>query len=73
VDERRRTKKEHGDVLDKFVKARYRGGVEYTGEEITGLMTALLFAGQHTSSVTTTWTLINIIHNKAILAKVMEE
>jgi sterol 14-demethylase len=36
-------------------------------EQITGLMVALLFAGQHTSSITSTWTMLHIIHNPEIL------
>ena len=37
------------------------------GVQITGLMVALLFAGQHTSSITSTWTALHIIQNPALL------
>ena len=36
-------------------------------------MIALLFAGQHTSSITSTWTLMFIMHNPRVLAKVLDE
>ena len=42
-----------------FIDARYvnvDGGRPLTEQEITGLLIATLFAGQHTSSITSTWT-----------------
>ena len=47
------------DVLQTFVEARYSqtyGGRLMTPDEITGMLIAALFAGQHTSSITSTWT-----------------
>jgi hypothetical protein len=38
-----------------------------TPGQITGLMVALLFAGQHTSSITSTWTVLHLLHNPALL------
>lgn len=38
-----------------LIDARYRDGSTPTDEEITGLLVAALFAGQHTSSITSTW------------------
>eukprot|EP00884_Botryococcus_braunii_P003088 jgi/Botrbrau1/12780/Bobra.0238s0017.1 len=49
------------DVLQSFIDARYRhidGGRPLTEDEITGLLIAVLFAGQHTSS-------INLGHGRA--------
>lgn len=40
------------------------GGRALTEEEITGLLIAVLFAGQHTSSITTSWTGIFMAANK---------
>lgn len=40
------------------------GGRQLTEEEITGLLIAVLFAGQHTSSITTSWTGIFMAANK---------
>lgn len=40
-----------------FIDARYKNPDRpTTDEEITGLLIAALFAGQHTSSITSTWT-----------------
>eukprot|EP00877_Chromochloris_zofingiensis_P002450 jgi/Chrzof1/12205/Cz06g25080.t1 len=41
------------------------GGRQLTEEEITGLMIAVLFAGQHTSSITSSWTGLYMIDNKS--------
>jgi sterol 14-demethylase len=48
------------DILQSFIEARYspavHGGRALTDGEITGLLIACLFAGQHTSSITSAWT-----------------
>ena len=45
-----------------------------TDEEITGMMIALLFAGQHTSSITGTWTGLRLLDNKdKCMPKIIEE
>ena len=46
-------------LLQALIDSRYRnvyGGRATTDEEIAGLLIAILFAGQHTSSVTSSWT-----------------
>jgi sterol 14-demethylase len=40
------------------------GGRQLTEEEITGLLIAVLFAGQHTSSITSSWTGLFMIDSK---------
>lgn len=55
------------DVLQQFVDARYQnvcGGRQLTSDEITGLLIAVLFAGQHTSSITSAWTGYEMINSK---------
>ena len=44
------------DVLQSFIDARYKDGRALTEDQITGMLIAVLFAGQHTSSITSTWT-----------------
>jgi len=61
------------DILGVFMQVRYRDGRELSAKEIAGLMIALLFAGQHTSTITTSWTLLLLLHHKDELAKVMAE
>jgi len=61
------------DILSLFMDIKYKDGTDITEEEVTGLLIALLFAGQHTSCTTSTWTLLFLLHNPAILTRVMEE
>ncbi len=44
-------------------------GRALTEEEITGLLIAVLFAGQHTSSITTAWTGLFMSANKVRSAR----
>jgi len=55
------------DFLQVLIDSRYRDGTALTDEEIIGLLLAALFAGQHTSSITSTWTGLNIFSKKADL------
>mmetsp|Transcript_10455 Transcript_10455/g.15923 ORF Transcript_10455/g.15923 Transcript_10455/m.15923 type:complete len:479 (+) Transcript_10455:63-1499(+) len=61
------------DILQVFMDLEYKEGGKLTDEEIVGLLIALLFAGQHTSSITSTWTLMFLIFHQRCLDKVMEE
>jgi len=51
----------------------YKDGTKATDDEITGLLIALLFAGQHTSSVTSTWTQLYILADPELKARVAAE
>ena len=67
------------DVLQTFVDARYSeayGGRQMTTDEITGMLIAALFAGQHTSSITSTWTGLYLFSEKyrhKFLPDILEE
>ena len=41
------------------------GGRYLSDDEITGMLIATLFAGQHTSSITSSWTGLTMIQDKA--------
>lgn len=50
-----------------LIDSRYKnvyGGRATTDSEITGLLIAILFAGQHTSSVTSSWTGYRMLSNR---------
>ena len=55
------------------MKMKYKDGTAGTDEEITGLLIALLFAGQHTSCITSTWTSLFICNNKQIKNRIIAE
>lgn len=61
------------DLLQLYIDFKYRDGEKLTDDQIVGMLIALLFAGQHTSSVTSTWTAMFIIHHPKCLERVMEE
>jgi sterol 14-demethylase len=62
------------DILQLFIDFTYKeDGSILTNDEIVGLLIALLFAGQHTSSITSTWTTLLLLHNQRCLKEVMEE
>lgn len=66
INARRANNTKEDDILQVLIDSRYRnvyGGRQMNDSEITGLLIAILFAGQHTSSVTATWTGLRMIAN----------
>jgi len=67
IRERRKLHSQQGpsresvDVLDVLLASRYKDGRAPTDDEMTGLLITLLFAGQHTSSITSAWTIIYLL------------
>lgn len=61
IDKRKASGEKGDDILQVFIDARYKDGTALTNDEITGLLITLLFAGQHTSSITGTWLGMNIV------------
>lgn len=48
-------------------------GSKTDDNQITGMLLATLFAGQHTSSITSTWTLLNLVNSPPFYARAMAE
>ncbi|KAF5443648.1 hypothetical protein F2P56_036186 [Juglans regia] len=61
------------DMLQCFIDSKYKNGRPTTEAEVTGLLIAALFAGQHTSSITSTWTGAYLLRHKEYLSAVLEE
>ena len=61
------------DILSLFMDIKYKDGTPVTEEEVTGLLIALLFAGQHTSCITSTWTSLFIANDKELMSRIMDE
>jgi sterol 14-demethylase len=70
---RRRERRTGEDFLQTLMESRYSDGRALSDHEITGLLLAGMFAGHHTSSVTTAWTLIELLRNPAALARAVAE
>lgn len=61
------------DFLQTLMESNYEDGTPLTEDEITGLLLAAMFAGHHTSSVTTAWTLLELLQNPSYLMRCIEE
>jgi sterol 14-demethylase len=63
------------DLLSGLMKAVYRDGTPMSLHEVCGMIVAAMFAGQHTSTITTTWTLLHLMqpNNKCYLDRVRAE
>lgn len=61
------------DILSIFMDMKYKDGTPASDEHVTGLLIALLFAGQHTSCITSTWTSLFICFNKQIKNRIISE
>ncbi|TPP39890.1 Cytochrome P450 family protein [Leishmania donovani] len=63
------------DLLAGLLGAVYRDGTRMSQHEVCGMIVAAMFAGQHTSTITTTWSLLHLMdpRNKRHLAKLHQE
>eukprot|EP01064_Diplonema_japonicum_P005930 TRINITY_DN13914_c5_g1_i1.p1 TRINITY_DN13914_c5_g1~~TRINITY_DN13914_c5_g1_i1.p1 ORF type:complete len:495 (+),score=74.45 TRINITY_DN13914_c5_g1_i1:62-1486(+) len=63
------------DIINALLNAVYRDGVEMTDHERIGIMLGVIFAGQHTSLITSTWVLCYLSNasNAELLRKHREE
>lgn len=68
-----KSKSDGTDILSIFQDIKYKDGTPITDAEVTGLLIALLFAGQHTSCISSTWTLLFIANDPSIFSRVLEE
>jgi len=73
IENRKKTGAKEPDLLQTFIDGVYKDGTPLKNDEIIGLLIAGLFAGQHTSSITSTWTGLHILTDKKWLDKVSKE
>ena len=71
--ERRRTRAKPDDFMQALMDARYEDGRALNDDEVTGILLTMLFAGQHTSAVLATWTLLELLRDPAYLARIRDE
>jgi sterol 14-demethylase len=66
--------KEDRDLLDVLVSIKDDEGTSrFTANEVTGMFISLMFAGHHTSSGTSSWTLIELLRHPDVYAQVQQE
>jgi sterol 14-demethylase len=63
------------DLLNALSKAVYRDGTPMSLHEVCGMIVAAMFAGQHTSTITTLWTILHLFRagNEKQLAQIRAE
>ncbi|RLB49348.1 MAG: cytochrome P450 [Deltaproteobacteria bacterium] len=74
IIERRRRKGIHSeDFTQTLMESKYADGTFLSDHEITGILIAAMFAGHHTSSVTTAWALLELLRAPDYYDKVCTE
>jgi sterol 14-demethylase len=73
VEKRKESGYRGEDFLQTLIDAEYSDGTKLSDHEITGMLVAAMFAGHHTSSVTTAWTLIELLRHPRFLEEVRSE
>ena len=73
VRSRKSSNRVEEDVLQNLMDSKYRDGRPTTEAEVTGLIMAILFAGKHTSTTTSTWTGARLLSHTECLAGALEE
>jgi len=61
------------DMLTILIESTYKDGETLDDKSIAGLLIALLFAGQHTSGITSSWTGFFLLQNPNFMAEVVQE
>ncbi|KAG2562746.1 hypothetical protein PVAP13_8KG244401 [Panicum virgatum] len=61
------------DVLQNLIDSKYSDGRSTTEAEVVGLIISFLFAGKHTSTITSTWTGAHLLANARCLTSALEE
>ncbi|MDQ1551244.1 MAG: sterol 14alpha-demethylase [Mycobacterium sp.] len=62
------------DMLDVLVSIKDdEGNARFSADEVTGMFISLMFAGHHTSSGTSAWTLIELLRHTDVYADVIKE
>jgi sterol 14alpha-demethylase len=73
VEQRRQSGGWEHDMLQVYMDSTYSDGRKLTDHEITGMVIWFMFAGHHTSSNTTAWTLLEIARNPQFKARLFAE
>jgi sterol 14-demethylase len=74
IDGRRREGRETSDLLAILTKVRNAdGSARYNVDMITGMFISMMFAGHHTTSGTSAWTLIELLRHPDVMQRVVKE
>lgn len=70
---RKNTEDQKEDIMGVLMESEYKDGTMLADEQLAGMMIALLFAGQHTSSITATWTGLYLNATRDYFDEVLDE
>jgi sterol 14-demethylase len=73
VQERRRRGGDHPDMLQTFMEAEYLDGTKLPDELIPGMVVWIMFAGFHTSSNTSSWTIVELARHPEYVPAIARE
>ena len=73
VQKRRDSAERHEDFLQTLMESKYRDGRGLSDHEITGMLVAAMFAGHHTSSVTTAWCILEMLRHPEWMTRIRSE
>ena len=75
IKERRAADKDDGeyDMMKHLMNSTYKNGVKVPDHEIAHMMIALLMAGQHSSSSTSSWIMLRLAQNPEIMEALYQE
>ncbi|KAL2613404.1 hypothetical protein R1flu_025096 [Riccia fluitans] len=74
IEKRKKSGIEENDMLQSFIDSKYKSdGRPTTHGEVTGLLIAALFGGQHTSSITSAWLGAYLMTQPKVLALAQQE
>jgi sterol 14alpha-demethylase len=73
IANRKREGKVGTELLQTLIDARYKDGSKPSDHEITGILLAVIFGGHHTSSVTTAWTLLELLRHPNYMKRVRDQ
>ena len=73
VQKRKASGAAHEDFLQTLMDSKYKDGRSLTDHEITGMLVAAMFAGHHTSSVTTAWSILELLRHPEWMKRVLAE
>jgi len=73
VEKRRRSDEVYEDFTATLMESTYSDGRSLSDHEITGLLVAAMFAGHHTSSVTSAWCILELLRHPEWMKRVQGE
>nr|WAX55076.1 lanosterol 14 alpha-demethylase [Cryptococcus gattii] len=74
MENRRKGESDHEhDMIENLQGCKYRNGVPLSDRDVAHIMIALLMAGQHTSSATSSWTLLHLADRPDVVEALYQE